>query len=102
MATEKVVSYSVEQTAEVVSQYLAGVSVENIAVSVGKSVRSVIAKLSREKVYVAKGRTESGAARVTKSALIALIAGKIGASEESLESLEKATKEALELVAKAL
>lgn len=96
--TEKavVVNYTAEQTAEVVTRYQAGETVEAIALAVGHSVRSVIAKLSREKVYVAKQKTP--VARVTKAVLIAAIAAKVGASEEALESLEKATASALALV----
>ena len=46
--TAKVVNYTPEQTANVVEQYIAGVTVEAIALAIGKSVRSVVAKLSRE------------------------------------------------------
>ncbi len=101
MASEKIVSYTPEQTAQLVAGYTAGEPVEALAVSVGKSVRSVIAKLSREGVYAPKTKAK-GEARVTKAMLVALIAAKVGASEEALESLEKATHEALELVANAL
>jgi hypothetical protein len=73
------------------------VSVEFIAESMGKSVRSVIAKLSREGVYKAKAKV-STSTRVTKSQLIDAIAAKLGVPAEKLESLEKATKEALELL----
>lgn len=101
MASEKIVSYTPEQTVALVEGYKAGTPVEALAMTVGKSVRSVIAKLSREGVYTAKAKT-SGATRVTKAMLVAVIAAKVGASEEALESLEKATHEALELVANAL
>ena len=103
MATEKVVvsNYSPEQTAQAVESYQAGQTVEAIALALGKSARSVVAKLSREGVYVAKTKAK-GATRVTKAQLVAQIAAKTGASEEALESLEKATHEALELVAQAL
>lgn len=101
MASEKIVSYTPEQTVALVEGYKAGTSVETLAEAVGKSVRSVIAKLSKEGVYVAKAKA-SGSTRVTKAMLVAMIAAKVGASEEALESLEKATHEALELVAKGL
>lgn len=98
MATEKVVlNYTAEQTAQVVELYQAGTAVEAIALAVGKSVRSVIAKLSREKVYVAK--KVEGSARVTKAALVAAIAAKAGVDVAVLASLEKATHEALEVIA---
>ena len=52
--TTKTVNYTPEQTAQMVADYQAGTSVEMIAETFGKTVRSVVAKLSREKVYVAK------------------------------------------------
>jgi len=97
MTTEKMVTYTAEQTAKAVREYQAGVTVEAIAEAMGKSVRSVIAKLSREKVYVAKVAAKG--TRVTKAALISAIAVKFGVEGEALESLEKATKEALEILA---
>lgn len=89
--------YTAEQTANMTAQYAQGVSVEFIAESMGKSVRSVIAKLSREQVYKAKTKA-SATERVTKAHLIAAIAAKVGATEDQLESLEKATKEALAIL----
>ena len=50
----KIVNYTPEQTLAMVADYQAGVSVETIAQNMGKTVRSVVAKLSREKVYIAK------------------------------------------------
>ena len=95
-------NYTDEQTAQVINAYVVeGKTVEDIAEAIGKSVRSIVAKLSREGVYQAKAKT-AGAARVTKAVLIAQIAAQIGASEESLESLEKANHNALELVMQGL
>lgn len=101
MTSKTVVQYTPEQTEQIVSAYTSGQTIEQIALTVGKSTRSVIAKLSREGVYVTKAKA-STATRVTKAMLVALIASKVGASEEAVESLEKATHEALELVANAL
>lgn len=101
MATEKIVQYTQEQTAQMTVKYLAGETVEAIAEALGKSVRSVIAKLSREGVYKSKEKT-STATRVTKTQLIDLIAAKVDVPAEKLESLEKATKEALEILEIAL
>lgn len=99
MAKEAVVqNYSDEVTQQVVSEYKSGVAVEVIAANVGKSVRSVIAKLSREGVYVAKQKA-AGEKGVTKSDLVAKIADKFGVEVEKLASLEKATKEALAILA---
>lgn len=101
MTSKTVVQYTPEQSAQIVELYTGGASIQFIAEMLGKSTRSVISKLSREGVYKAKAKT-SAASRVTKAMLVAAIAAKVGATEEALESLEKATHEALELVAKAL
>jgi hypothetical protein len=93
-------NYTAEQTQALVAGYQAGETVEALATQLGKSVRSVVAKLSREGVYQAK--TKAAGARVTKAQLVALIALKVGAHEEVLESLEKANLEALELLASRL
>ena len=50
----KIANYTPEMTAQIVEQYQAGVSVEDLAASIEKSVRSVRSKLVREGVYVAK------------------------------------------------
>jgi transposase-like protein len=93
-------NYSAETTAKMVSDYLSGVAVEAIAVEIGKSVRSVVAKLSREGVYVAKSKADAEkSARETKSVLVSKIAEKFGVDAEALVSLEKATKGALEILA---
>ncbi len=94
----KVENYTVEMTNTIVEGYKAGTSVEALAVAVGKSVRSVVAKLAREGVYVAKSRTDVTKV-VTKANLVAKIAEKFGVEADKLASLEKATKEALEVLA---
>ncbi len=101
MATKPaVVNYSAETTAKMVFDYKAGVAVEAIAAEIGKSVRSVVAKLSREGVYVAKAKADAEkSARETKSVLVSKIAEKFGVDVQVLKSLEKATKEALEVLA---
>jgi transposase-like protein len=94
MMTEKTVNYTPEQVQQLVQDYKAGVSVEQIAQSLGKSVRSVVAKLSREGVYQPKTRG-SGAARVTKAQLVQQIARLCDRNDEQFESLEKASLEVL-------
>jgi hypothetical protein len=102
MAGEKtVVNYTAEQTAEMVEMYTAGEAIENIATKVGKSVRSVIAKLSREGVYKAKSKAK-GEGRVTKAELVQRLETALGADSGSLATLEKASHEALEFLAKQL
>lgn len=97
----KPVNYTPEQTKTIVEAYKAGTSVETIATDLGKSPRSIVAKLAREGVYQAKSKAK-GVQAPRKAELIAEIAHSIGTSEELIESLEKATREALELIAKAV
>jgi len=99
--TEKLVNYTPEMTATAVEMYTAGEAVEQIAGTLGRTVRSVIAKLSREGVYKAKNKDKAGA-RATKSELVEGLAAKLGVDVAKVESLEKATREALELVFTAL
>lgn len=101
--TSKAVNYSAEQTAKMVSDYQAGVTVEAIASELGKSVRSVVAKLSREKVYKAKEyKTKTGQPVVRKDAHADAIGAILQLSEPETESLTKANKTALEKIFKAL
>ena len=54
MAEARKINYSPELTGQIVSAYQAGTAVEEIAETIGKSVRWVRSKLVREGVYVAK------------------------------------------------
>jgi 4-alpha-glucanotransferase len=94
--TTKTVNYTPEQTARMVADYQAGTSVETIAETFGKTVRSVVAKLSREKVYVAKAyKTKSGETPVKKDVHADFIGEALGLTESDTESLTKANKIAL-------
>ena len=50
-------NYSVSMTAQIIDDYQANKSIEDIASSVGKSVRSVRSKLVREGIYIAQEKT---------------------------------------------
>lgn len=96
-------NYTAEMTTEIVAAYTAEpvkATIEKLAEKYGKSVRSIVAKLSAEKVYQAKAKKE-GVKAVTKLDLIEKIANDLGVDKAKLESLEKATKEALQLLADA-
>ena len=100
----KVLSYTPEQTLHVVEAYTASptaATVEALATELGKTAKSVIAKLSREGVYVAKVK-EAGKREMLKSEMVAEIATLVGKTDEQLESLEKATGPALMAVLEAL
>lgn len=90
------VNYTPEQTTALVADYRAGVAVEAIAAGLGKSVRSVIAKLSREGAYVAKVRTtKTGDAIVKKDTLVDALQMHFGLTDAEADSMTKANKTAL-------
>jgi hypothetical protein len=100
---EKTVNYTPEQTLAMVADYSNGVTVEMIAQNLGKSVRSVVAKLSREKVYVAKTYvSKTGEKPVRKDAHADAIGAVLKLTEAETESLTKANKTALEKIFQAL
>ncbi len=103
LATAKVANYTDEQTALMVERYKAGDTTEVIAQLVGKSVRSVVAKLSREKVYVPKAYvSKTGEKPVKKDTVADAIGAVLKMTEPEIESLTKANKTALAKIFKAL
>ena len=99
----KVLNYTAEQAEKMTADYLSGVTVEAIALSMGKTVRSVVAKLSREKVYVAKTYTsKTGAAVVKKDAMADAIGAVLLLTEAETSSLVGANKTALAKIFAAL
>lgn len=99
----KAVNYTPEMAAKVVADYKAGTPVADIAVAAGKTVRSIVAKLSREGVYEKKEyAAKDGSKAESKADIVADIAAKLGVAAEAVGSLESATKAALKLVAAAL
>ena len=96
---EKAVNYTAEQTAKIIADYQAGVKVEDIASAMGKTVRSIVAKLSREKVYVAKTYvSKTGEKPVKKDVTADAIGAILRLSENDIESLTKANKSALKAI----
>ena len=99
MATAKAPNYSPEQTAQIVEQYQAGISVDQIAQTMGRTVRSIVAKLSREKVYISKEyKTKNGEAAIKKDVHADFIGAALKLSENDIESLTKANKSALRAI----
>ena len=96
MAATKTVNYTTEQTVKMVADYKAGVTVEAIAVELGKSVRSVVAKLSREGAYQKKEyTTKKGEVPVRKEDLAGELMLLLGLTEAEADSMAKANKTAL-------
>ena len=99
----KSINYTPEQTAQIISDYQSGLSVENIADNLGKTVRSVVAKLSREKVYIKKEyKTKNGESAVKKDIHADAIGAILRLPENDIESLTKANKNALKVIFEAL
>ena len=95
----KAVNYTPEQSVLVREQYLAGVDTATLATMLGKSVRSIVAKLSREGVYKAKEYvSKTGAKPVKKDTFADDIASVVGLTEAETESLTKANKTALQKI----
>ena len=86
-------NYTDEMVASMTEQYVANPTrdtVEALAQEFGKSVRSIIAKLSREGVYVAQPKvTKSGEPVVRKAELVALLEAHF---EVAIPTLVKASK----------
>ena len=100
MASEQKINYTEAQTAEIVRMYKEEVTVEKMAELTGRTTRSIIAKLTREQVYVPKARSTSANSE-TKVELIQALATTLGIEPKELESLEKATKGVLQALIKA-
>jgi hypothetical protein len=98
--TAKTLNYTPEQTTKMVADYQAGVSVDTLAQELGKTVRSIVAKLSREKVYQAKTYvSKTGEAPIKKDVHADFIGMALGLTEADTESLTKANKVALAKIA---
>jgi hypothetical protein len=101
--TEKTVNYTAEQEARLMEVYTPSASqaervaqVKALAEEMGKSTRSVIAKLTVLKVYVPKEYvTKKNEAPVRKEALVAVVEEMVGTELNGLEKATKATLNAL-------
>ena len=96
-------NYTQQQTEQMVSKYTANptrATVDALAKALGKNTRSVIAKLSREGVYVAQPRaTKSGEPIVRKAELVAQIEAHFGIE---MPTLVKASKVDLQRMVEAI
>lgn len=99
--TTKTINYTDEQTAELVNRYKGGEAVEALAEAFGKSVKSIVAKLTREQVYKAKTKT-AGTARVTKAGMTEYVEDMLQLERGALETLQKGSHQALEALVGAL
>ena len=95
----KNVNYTPEVTQVIVDSYETDPSMDTVrklAEIHGKTVKSIIGKLSREGVYQkASYVTKTGAKPITKAEIVAQITDKLDLDEQAVAGLEKAPKAAL-------
>jgi|TARA_B100002052_G_scaffold287947_1_gene303493 hypothetical protein len=99
-------NYNEQTTQYMLEKYTADPTrqtVEDLAVELSRSVKSIIGKLSREGVYRREiYKTKTGELPVTKVEIVSDIADDLGIEVESLSGLEKAPKSALKKLKEAL
>lgn len=91
-------NYTDAMTAELVTAYTANPTAETIeafATKFGKTVKSVVAKLVNEKVYVTKASATGKAPRATKAEMLSAVERSLGLDLGTLESLDKGSVEAI-------
>lgn len=106
MSEKKAPNYTKEQAEKLVEAYENADTenerenvVEKFSQAFNKSVKSIRQKLVREGVYIKKERkTKTGGKVETKENIVADIAGALGIASTGLSGLEKATKNALEII----
>ena len=95
-------NYTASMTAQIIDDYQANKSVEEIASSIGKSVRSVRSKLVREGVYIAQEKksksnkpkepTKKELLNVLESQVPFPVTGLLGATKDSIIDLIEFTR----------
>jgi hypothetical protein len=107
--SEKVTNYSAEQVARLIAVYDPSATeaertdqIAQLADEVGKSAASVRAKLTYEGVYVPKAKIPAGKNTIRKAELVQAIADKLEVDVDVIGSLEKATKNVLARLYRAL
>ena len=92
-------NYTTEQVSYMIDKYDEAPTretVENLAVELGKSTKSIIGKLSREGVYQkAIYVSKTGEIPVTKKELVVNISTALDGSRDQLQGLEKSPKQEL-------
>ena len=92
-------NYNAKQVNFMIEEYTANPNretVDKLAETLNKSLKSIIGKLSREGVYQkAIYKTKTGEVPITKSEIINNIADVLDANGERLKGLEKAPKQEL-------
>jgi len=108
--TDKTANYTTEMVDEMVATYKTGTNeaertelVATLADKFGKSTRSIVAKLSRENVYIAKtAKVKATGKGFTKADVVKDIAKSLDVDVATVSGLDAATKDTLVAVAKAV
>lgn len=99
-------SYTKEMTTAIVAAYEkepTRETVEELAGTYEKSIKSIIGKLSREGVYRRESyKTKTGEDPVTKLELVSEIATLLGIDDKAVAGLEKSPKPALKIIVERL
>jgi hypothetical protein len=89
-------NYTDIETTQLVKSYKANPcrqTVDQLAIDLGRSVKSVIGKLSKEKVYIKKDyTTKRGEKPITKLQMVDQLAGMLQGDPNRLQTLEKTSK----------
>jgi transposase len=96
-------NYSPEITKDIVDSYLQGLTVKQLALKYGKSEKSIIGKLAKERVYKKQVyHSKTGELPETKKEVIARLAQLLLIDPERIQGLEKAPKLELKLIEAAI
>ena len=98
----KTVNYTDAQTATAKEMYAKGATVDSIAAAIGKTPKSITAKLVREGVYKKAEKKVEGAGRTLKTATADAIGKVLKLSESDTASLVGCTKKTLDAIFSAL
>lgn len=106
MTTDKEVNYTPEMVEFMRTAYLDNPTrdtVEMLSEKYGKSIRSIVGKLTKEGIYKRPSyRTKRGETPCSKEQLVGMIATAIGEEVEQFDGLEKAPKLVLRKILEAL
>jgi len=101
MTTEKIQNYTLEQAEYIKQEYLASqtqTTIERLAVEMGKTTKSIVAKLAQAGVYQRAAKAAGQGKSLTKAEKVLKIAQLLEIEAIKLESLEKAKVEAIDAI----
>jgi hypothetical protein len=106
MEDKESINYTPEMVAFMKEAYLANPTretIEMLAEKYGRSIRSIVGKLSKEQIYKKPTYlTKRGEVPINKDQIVEYIAKALGKPSELLEGLEKSPKPVLRMILEAL